>query len=437
MRGLQHPKFLMRLAETWFHRPAAPTRAVLELTRRCNLRCSMCHTWEIEPRHELSVDEVRRILGQMPHLKWLDLTGGELFQRKDIVELIEAVCALPALGVLHFPTNGWFTARILEAVDRVRALRPDLDLLITVSIDGPPALHDRIRGRDGCFERAIETFLRLRASDSAHVYLGTTIIPDNADAIDDLEVELRRRIPDFRADEWHWNWMQISEHFFHNGHLANGPRSATGQLVRRHIRRRGLPRNLVDLMELAFLVNLEFYQRGEPTGIVCQALRSTAFISPEGDLYPCHVYDRPLGNLRERSLRELWNSAEVRTARRDIEKLACGGCFTPCEAYPALAGAPVATAAHTGRRALRLLYEYVRDHPRTAPRIERRAASPNAPDLMSVVPSDRSSRRPQQDAASSARAGNSLRISHTAAHPEEAPSVEAPSRRMRSWHNGA
>jgi radical SAM protein with 4Fe4S-binding SPASM domain len=155
--------------------------------------------------------------------------------------------------------------------------------------------------------------------------------------------------------------MQISQHFFQNSQLATGPRPARGELLRRHMKRRGLPRNLVDLMEMVFLINLDFYHRGEPTGIVCQSLRSTAFISPEGDLYPCHVYDRPLGNLRERPLDEIWSSPEVKTARRDIEKLACGGCFTPCEAYPALAGAPGATALQTGQRGLRLLYDHMKD----------------------------------------------------------------------------
>jgi MoaA/NifB/PqqE/SkfB family radical SAM enzyme len=366
MRRLQRPGFLMRLAETWFHRPSAPTRLVLELTRRCNLRCTMCHTWEIAPGHELSVSEVRRILAQMPRLNWLDLTGGELFVRQNAVQLIEAVCDVPSLGVLHFPTNGWFTARVLETVARVRALRPDIDLLITVSLDGPPALHDRIRGRAGCFEKAIETFRQLRAIDSIRTYVGTTITADNADSIDDLEAELKSRISDFRHDEWHWNWLQISEHFFHNGHLAQGGRPATRELVRRHIQRRGVPRNLVAAMELAFLVNLEFYQRGEPTGIVCQALRSTAFISPEGDLYPCHVYNRPLGSLRERSLAEIWNSWQVLAARRDIRRLACGGCFTPCEAYPALAGAPVAAVVQTGWRAVRLFHERVGRRSHTA-----------------------------------------------------------------------
>ena len=163
MRRLQRPGFLMRLAETWFHRPAAPTRVVIDLTRRCNLRCTMCKTWAAHPGHELTPAELRRILGQMPRLNWLDLTGGELFLRRDAIELIEAACAAPSLGVLHFPTNGWFGDRILKAAERVGELRPDLDLLITVSLDGPPALHDRIRGQDGSFARAMDTFLRLRA----------------------------------------------------------------------------------------------------------------------------------------------------------------------------------------------------------------------------------------------------------------------------------
>ncbi len=357
----------MRLAETWFHRPAAPTRVVIDLTRRCNLRCTMCHTWEADHSHELTPAELGRILGQLPRLNWLDLTGGEVFLRRDALELIEAACAPPSLGVLHFPTNGWFGDRILEAVERVGALRPDLDLLITVSIDGPPALHDRIRGRAGSFARAMDTFLRLRAHGGVRAYVGTTITPENTHAIDALERELRERIPDFAADEWHWNRLQISQHFFRNGDVARGSRSPVGgTLVRRQIRRRGWPRNLVDAMELVFLVNLEFYERGEPTGIVCQSLRSTAFISPEGDLYPCHVYDRPLGNLRERTVQEIWSAPETLRARRDIEQLACGGCFTPCEAYPALAGAPASTVVQTGRRALRLLVEGGEQAPRGA-----------------------------------------------------------------------
>ncbi len=356
MRALASPALIARLTETWFHRPSTPTRVVMDLTRRCNLRCEMCRTWEVASGHELTPAEVRAILGQMPRLCWLDVTGGEVFLRRDAGELLDAVLdAAPALRMLHFPTNGWFTARVVQAVERVRARRPDLSLIVTVSLDGPRDLHDRIRGREGSYDRALETFRALRAIEGVGVYVGTTVTPTNADHVAALGDALRAAVPGFTPAEWHWNWLQVSEHFFANAALASLPAVKSDRLVVTHLERRGAPRSLVDLMELVFLVNLESYLRGEATGVPCQSLRSACFISPEGDLYPCHVYDRPLGNLRERGVREIWGDPATLAARADIERLACGGCFTPCEAYPALAGAPARAAYQTLRRGLRLL----------------------------------------------------------------------------------
>jgi len=355
---LRRLELIGRLTETWFHRPETPTRLVLDVTRRCNLRCEMCHTWQVTPGHELTPAELGQILAQMPRLSWLDVTGGEPFLRGDIDEVFDAILdSTPALRVLHYPTNGWFTERAARTTARLAARRPEVDLIVTVSLDGPPEVHDRIRGRAGSFERALATFRALRKQPGVAVYIGTTVTPSNAGAIEALGRLLAAEIEGFRPGEWHWNWLQISKHFFDNADAAALPAVKTPDLVRHHIERRGAPRGLVELMELLFLVNLEFYRRGEPSNIVCQSLRSTAFISPEGDLYPCHVYDRKLASLRGADVAGVWASPGVKAARRDIEALACGGCFTPCEAYPALAGAPLQTLEQTARRSLRLLSE--------------------------------------------------------------------------------
>ena len=335
-------------------RPTTPNRLVLDVTRRCNLRCGMCRTWEAPSGHELTPEEIGTLMDDLPRLVWLDVTGGEVFLRTDAGEVLTTIAERArALEVLHFPTNGWFTRRIVDVTRALRE-RTEMELIITVSIDGPPRVHDLGRGQSGSFERALETFLALRAIDGVDVYVGTTVTAENAAAIDELGALLEGRVPDFHPREWHWNWLQISGHFFNNATLASDVRVRPEKLVRRHLGRRGFPTGLVDMMELLFLVNLEFYQQGEPSGIGCQSLRSSAFISPEGDLYPCHIYDRPLGNVRERSIADLWQSDAVGQARGDVERLACGGCFTPCEAYPAIAGAPRQTATATARRALRL-----------------------------------------------------------------------------------
>lgn len=351
---LRRAELVVRLAETWVHRPPSPTRAVVDLTRRCNLRCRMCRTWASEPGGELDAREIGALVAAMPRLCWLDLTGGEPTLRADFAHVLEAVAEHGrALHVLHFQTNGWSSRRVVHAARAFRRARPDVDLVITVSIDGPPAVHDRMRGREGSYARAIGTLLALRELPAVDTHVGTTITRDNAASVDELAARLRADVHGFDASRWHVNAAHRSAHFFRNETVFDELATDTAEIVRRHARRRGIPRDLVALMEQVYLVNLAAVQDGEPSGVPCQALRSTVFVSPEGDVYPCHLWDRPLGNVRRVPFAEIWRSAETRRARDEVRALECGGCFSACEAYPALAGAPIRAALLTLRRGLR------------------------------------------------------------------------------------
>lgn len=313
----------------------------------------MCRTWEVDPAGELSADEIGALVADMPRLCWLDLTGGEPLLRGDFADVVAAVLEHgPALGVLHFQTNGTFTARAVDVATRARRQRPDVDLIVTVSLDGPPALHDEIRGRAGSYRRAIATARALAEVPDTDVHIGTTLTTANEHAMDALQTALAQDLPQLHPTRWHVNVAHRSAHFFANADIADLAPRDPGALVDAHRRRRGLPRDLVSLMESVYLLNLRALQPGRPSGIGCEALRSTVFVSPEGDVYPCHLYDRPLGNVRRTPLRQIWASAEVRRARVDIEALACGGCFSACEAYPAMSGAPLKTAWWTARRTL-------------------------------------------------------------------------------------
>lgn len=344
-------EMIARLAETWVHRPPTPPRVVFDVTRRCNLRCSMCRTWEHPGTGALTADEIEGVLGQLGRLTWLDVTGGEPFVRPDIERVLCSAATIPrGLTVLHYQTNGWMSERIEAVTAAVRAARDDIELIVTVSLDGPPHVHDEVRGREGSAQRALQTLRRLEALPGVEVHVGTTISSQTVESLPQTEALLDAQGFDLRR--WHWNWLQTSAHFFDNEQI--GPQAVPpGDLLRRHMARRGIPRTLVELMESIYLVNLDAVAGGEPSGVPCQALRSAVFIAPEGELYPCHLYDRPLGNLREHSFETLWNGEGVERARRDIEALSCGGCFSACEAYPALAGAPVRAATVTARRLLR------------------------------------------------------------------------------------
>ncbi len=353
------PRALARLLRafgpTWLRRPRGPRRAVVAITRRCAHRCTQCSSWSMEPGDELSPAELGRLFAAMPRLAWLDLTGGEPCLRPDWLACVEAVLEnSPRLAVLHFPTSGWFPRRAADAARLVRARRPELELIITVSFDGPPALHDALRGRPGSWDRAVETWRQLRAVPGTQVFAGTTVGTRNRHALDELERALHRDLPGFEDRLWHWNLYQVSSLFFGNAPEPGHRREEDLALVRRHLGRRWPPRSAVDLMELGFLVNLHARLAGEPLGMDCQALHSACFVSADGALYPCHVWDRPIADLRSRgfALAEVWAEADTLEARRGAVALDCGGCFTPCEAYPTLVGSPLRAAGWSLRRGL-------------------------------------------------------------------------------------
>jgi radical SAM protein with 4Fe4S-binding SPASM domain len=333
------------LARTWTGRPATPTRLVVDVTRRCNLRCHMCRTWQQSAATEMTPAQYAALFAELDGLVWLDITGGEPFLRRDIAAVFEAAVEhSPVLGMLHFQTNGWATSRIVETTRRLRALGRQFDLVVTVSIDGPAKVHDAIRGREGSFERALATARVLAEIADVEVHVGTTVLRDNVGELEALRRQLFAELPGFSDRRWHLNEVSRSRHFFANERVA-GLEAPSDDRLGRHVRRRGMPTTMVELMEAVYLLHLRRYQQTGRRAVPCQALRSTAFIAPEGDVFPCHLYDRPLGNLGTRTLREIWASPETRRARDDVERLACGGCFSACEAYPSLAGAPLRAVA--------------------------------------------------------------------------------------------
>lgn len=63
----------------------------LEITTRCDLRCTMCeHTYWNEKSRDLSFEQFKNIIDQFPKLKWLGTTGiGSSFLNRDYLKMLE------------------------------------------------------------------------------------------------------------------------------------------------------------------------------------------------------------------------------------------------------------------------------------------------------------------------------------------------------------
>jgi MoaA/NifB/PqqE/SkfB family radical SAM enzyme len=337
-----------RLAAALWRTPrrGRPLKVTAVLTERCHLRCDFCRLWE-SPNAGAPTATWIEFFRANPFLRWVNLTGGELFAKERLDELLDGiVAALPKLELLDFPTAGQLPDVTVATVQRLLATRLPR-LAVTVSLDGGPELHDQLRGVPGAFERAFETFVRLRAlRDAAHGRLtlvaGCTLTDRAEEQERTLAAELERRLPDFRRGELHFNLAHVSPHYYRNASNgeAAGLRASDGALA--VLRRRGAARGALGWIERQYARLAPRALRDGHPPMGCDALARTVFVGPDLTVHPCTIWERPLGNLADfsLSLERLLARAEVDAARAEIVARRCPGCFSPCEAVPAMVAHP-------------------------------------------------------------------------------------------------
>lgn len=122
----------------------------IELTRRCNLRCDYCFVgWSRDWSSDLPVEVATQVVEEgAGRFDLLHLTGGEPFVWRGIFDLIELGLSL---GYPRVVINSNGTVLSPEQIARLGSYGGKVAL--TISQDGPEALHDPIRGK-GRFRQA-------------------------------------------------------------------------------------------------------------------------------------------------------------------------------------------------------------------------------------------------------------------------------------------
>ena len=96
----------------------------------------------------------------------------------------------------------------------------------------------------------------------------------------------------------------------------------------------------VDYLERTYLRNVRRYLETGRTPMRCHALRSSCFVDSWGNVFPCTIYEKKLGNLRDADfdLGRIWRSAAAEVLQKEIWNYKCPQCWTPCEAYQSIMG---------------------------------------------------------------------------------------------------
>ena len=320
-----------------------PFKLTLILNWACNCRCSMCGIWKKSDAASLDAAEVDRFFERNGHWSWINLSGGEILMNRDAEGIIASVVRRNRrLWLLDFPTTGHRPERLVGLVRTALEGGPRR-VAVTVSLDGPAAVHESIRRAPGLFSRAMESMRGLRGLQDPRLVLrfGMTLSAANVGMVDETIEAAAREIPGLGPDDFHLNLAQTSEHYYGSADdasiAAGGHHAAALEAIRRH-RGRVVGGGLVDRLEDAFQAGLETFLATGESPLTCSALRSSLYVDPEWNVHPCITWNRPLGNLRSRDfdLDALLSSVLAAETREGIRSRSCPDCWTACEAIPTL-----------------------------------------------------------------------------------------------------
>jgi MoaA/NifB/PqqE/SkfB family radical SAM enzyme len=302
----------------------SPPFLILFINSICNQKCEHCFYWRnLNRKDDLSREELFALSRSLGRIENLNLSGGEPFLRPEFGEICRQFIRQNGVRQIYVPTNGYFTDRTVKQITETLKEK-DLDLFVAeISLDGVGEFHNKFRGSPGAFDKAMQTYealAKLRESDPRlRIHSISTATAVNMDEIRRLTTFLFERCP--KMD--HHNLALI------RGDRKNpslqGPGLEQYHRLYEYVRRLWAPReegrygSIVEPM----LQWAKSRTAATQTQVVpCRAGVLNAVVYSNGDVSVCENH-APLGNLRQKTFQEIWDSPEARALRKSIRAKEC------------------------------------------------------------------------------------------------------------------
>ncbi len=284
---------------------AYPTDVSIITTYRCQMRCKMCDIWEnpTDSKREIQAKE----LEMLPKFKFVNITGGEPFVRRDLEDIVEVMFKKSDRIVIS--TSGWHTDRIIKMAEKF----PNIG--IRISIEGLSQKNDDLRGRDGTFDRAMRLLLTLKEMGIRDIGYGCTVSNKNSEDMLWLYKLSRELGMEFATATFH------NSYYFHkDDNEVTNKDEVIGNFHKliEELLKENSPKSWYRAFFNLGLIN---YIRGNPRMLPCEAGTANFFIEPYGDVYPCNgleerYWKESMGNIRDvSSFEELWFSEQAKKVR--------------------------------------------------------------------------------------------------------------------------
>ncbi|MEM0079276.1 MAG: radical SAM protein [Nitrososphaerota archaeon] len=315
---------------------AAPFLVSYAVTRKCNLKCKHCYSdaTDYASPDELTLEEAKKLINDLANwnVRLLVLDGGEPLCREDFLEIVRYAYSKGLKVVVG--SNG-----TLIDVEIAKKMREAGIECVQISIDGArPETHDSFRGEVGAFQKAMQGVNACKEAglpfQFGMVVRKNTLreIPDMlklaiesgavaAEFFDLVEVpRVKRECINEVLDKYErkmiMEWLAEAQRECPIIIRVPGCPMYTLVLKEKNIQPKHFP--------ASFLKRVPYYDRG------CAAGMPNGYVTilPNGDVIPCMLLQIKLGNVKEKSIIDIWEESQVLSILRDRKQLKgqCGEC---------------------------------------------------------------------------------------------------------------
>ena len=265
-----------------------PVRVCLLVTKYCNLTCFFCYAEDIlnsKAVQEYSLDNIKNIVDQLykAECRQITIVGGEPLIRDDIGEIIDYI---HDKGIfVEMTTNGYFVKKRIEALKKVDHL--------CISLDGNKESNDKSRG-EGSFEKIIEG-IKCATENGIAVRVHATLskITNNEESLKFLvefckRMDVKLNISEIslpgieQKDAKYLLSKEESRNFYkvYRGFKKSGYPIASSYLAMDYVER-------WPLGDETTLYKKDLDKVSKGSYFPCTFGRTQAFVSADGNVYPC------------------------------------------------------------------------------------------------------------------------------------------------------
>ena len=349
------PKLLTyRLAKKGLIKTPKPFTLTFSITSACQSLCKTCNIGLIYQKNpsmikeDLTIEEIEKMFKNIGHVYYFNISGGEPFLRRDIVEIVKLACKYLSPKVIHTPTNALLPSLIETRTEEILKWMGEngyghVSFTIKPSYDGVKKDHDIIRGMDGNFEKLMDTYKRLKNLQGKYsnlkVGLGTVISNFNVDKIKEIADFAYTLKPDTYINEIAENRAEMWNAQDNITPSADKYKEAMENFASRTKNemksKKGISRAMYAFRQIYYDLVVKTLKKNRQV-IQCYGGITNVHINAKGEVWPCCVlgYDQPMGNLRDYDFKfeRLWHSSKSNEVRKFIHEKKCA-CPLANQAY--------------------------------------------------------------------------------------------------------